>query len=95
MTIDRETVQKIAGLARLEVTESDIDYFAPQMQGLMKWIDQLQEVDTENVAPLASVSEIHLVWRADAVTDGGKPEDILANAPDAMENFFVVPKIVE
>ena len=95
MTIDNATVKKIATLSRLEVSESDLAYFAPQMEGLMKWIDQLQEVNTDNVEPLASVSEINLIWRKDEVTDGDKVEDILANAPEAMENFFVVPKIVE
>ncbi len=95
MTIDKTTVKKIATLARLEVTDSDIEYFAPQMQGLLKWIDQLQEVNTDNIEPLASVSEINLIWRKDEVTDGDKVEDILANAPEALENFFVVPKIVE
>lgn len=95
MTIDRATVKKIATLARLDVSESDLEYFAPQMQGLMKWIDQMQEVNTDNVEPLASVSEMHLIWREDKVTDGDKVEDILANAPESAENFFVVPKIVE
>ena len=95
MTIDITTVKKIATLSRLEVSESDLAYFAPQMEGLMKWIDQLQEVNTDNVEPLASVSEINLIWREDKVTDGDKADDILANAPEATENFFVVPKIVE
>ena len=95
MTIDRATVKKIATLARLDVSESDLEYFAPQMQGLMKWIDQMQEVNTDNVEPLASVSEMQLIWREDKVTDGDKVEDILANAPESAENFFVVPKIVE
>lgn len=95
MTIDHSTVKKIATLARLEVSEADLNYFAPQMQGLMKWIDQLQEVNTDNIEPLASVSEINLIWREDKVTDGEKAADVLANAPEAMENFFVVPKIVE
>lgn len=95
MTINKATVKRIATLARLDVSENDIEYFAPQMQGLIKWIDQLQEVNTDNVEPLASVSEINLQWRKDEVTDGGKPEDVLANAPEAVENFFVVPKIIE
>lgn len=95
MTIDNSTVKKIATLARLDISESDIAYYAPQMQGLMKWIDQLQEVNTDNIEPLASVAEIHLALRQDEVTDGDKVADVLANAPEAMENFFVVPKIVE
>ena len=95
MSIDNTTVKKIATLARLDVTESDIEYFVPQLQGLMKWIDQLQEVNTNDVEPLASVSEINLIWREDKVTDGDKADDVLANAPETMENFFVVPKIVE
>ncbi len=95
MTIDHATVKKIATLARLDISEADLDYYAPQMQGLMKWIDQLQEVNTDNVEPLASVSEINLIWRKDEVTDGEKAADVLANAPESLENFFVVPKIVE
>ncbi len=95
MTIDAATVKRIANLARLEVTEADIEYYAPQIEGIMKWIDQLSEVNTDNVEPLASVAEINLQLREDQVTDGDKADDVLANAPEALENFFVVPKIVE
>ena len=61
----------------------------------MKFIEQLGEVNTDKVEPLASVVNIELEWRKDAVTDGGIPEAVLANAPEALEGFFVVPKVVE
>ena len=95
MTIDKATVRKMGTLARIHVSPEDEDYYAPQVGGIMKWIDQLQEVNTDNVEPLASVSEINAVLRKDVVTDGDKASDILANAPESVEGFFVVPKIVE
>ena len=95
MTIDKATVRKLGTLSRIDVSPADEDYFAPQVGGIMKWIEQLQEVNTDNVEPLASVSEINLTLRADVVNDGDKPEAILANAPESVEGFFVVPKIIE
>lgn len=95
MTIDRSTVAKIANLARIEVTEDDLNYYAPQLQNILKWFEMMNEVDTSTVEPLANVSEIALRLRPDAVTDGDKVADILANAPEPLEGFFVVPKIVE
>ena len=95
MTIDKATVRKIGTLARIHVSAEDEDYYAPQIGGILKWIEQLQEVNTDNVQPLTSVSDIKAVLRADAVTDGNKTEDILANAPESVEGFFVVSKIVE
>ncbi len=95
MTIDRATVAKIANLARIEVTEEDLNYYAPQLQNILQWFEMMNEVDTSKVEPLANVSEIALRLRPDAVTDGNKVEDILANAPEPLEGFFVVPKIVE
>lgn len=95
MTIDRATVAKIANLARIEVTDQDLDYYGPQLQNILKWFEMMNEVDTSNVEPLASVSDIALKLRKDEVIDGDKVADILANAPEAVEGFFVVPKIVE
>lgn len=95
MSIDKSTVQKIATLARMKVTEDDLSYYAPQLQNILNWAEQLQEVDTTGVEPLANVSEITLRLRKDAVTDGEKTADVLANAPETVENFYVVSKIVE
>ena len=95
MSLDKETVRKVAGLARLRVTEADLDKYAPQLSGIMKWIEQLAEVNTDNVEPLASVVNIDLKLRRDEVTDGGIQESVLANAPEAVEGFYVVPKVVE
>jgi aspartyl-tRNA(Asn)/glutamyl-tRNA(Gln) amidotransferase subunit C len=95
MSIDKATVQKIASLARIKVTEADLDYYAPQLQNIMGWVEQLQAVNTDGVEPLLSVSEIACRMRPDIVTDGGKVEDILKNAPESVEGFFVVSKIVE
>lgn len=95
MSIDKTTVQKIASLARIKVTEEDLGYYAPQLQNILGWAEQLQEVNTDGVAPLLSVSEIACRLRTDIVNDGDKVEDILKNAPESVEGFFVVSKIVE
>lgn len=94
--MDIETVRKVASLARLKVSEDDLqNKYAPQLSNIMKFIEQLDEVNTDNVEPLASVVDITLRLRADAVTDGAIQKDVLANAPEAAEGFFVVPKVVE
>ncbi|MDD3021533.1 MAG: Asp-tRNA(Asn)/Glu-tRNA(Gln) amidotransferase subunit GatC [Alphaproteobacteria bacterium] len=95
MSIDKTTVSKIASLARIKVTDQDLDYYAPQLQNILDWADQLQEVDTTGVEPLANVSEIALTLREDKVTDGNIQPAILKNAPESVEGFFVVTKIVE
>lgn len=95
MSIDKETVRKVAGLARLKLNEEELERFTPQVAGIVKWVEMLSEVNTDNVAPLANVVNIDLKLRPDAVTDGGYQAEILANAPEDMEGFFVVPKVVE
>lgn len=95
MTIDKETVAKVARLARLKVTEQEIETYAPQLNGIIKWVEQLGEVDTEGVEPLANVANISLHLREDEITDGNIQEDVLANAPEQLEGFYVVPKVVE
>lgn len=95
MSVDEKTVRKVARLARLEVTDEDVTRLVPQMNGLLKWIQQLQEVNTDGVEPLANVANIDLVLRPDQVTDGGYADSVLANAPEATQGFFVVPKVVE
>jgi len=95
MALDRATVARIAHLARLRVAEEDLDGLAGELSNILTWVEQLAEVDTEAVAPMTSVVEVDLPRRKDEVTDGGYPEKILANAPDAERGFFTVPKVVE
>jgi aspartyl-tRNA(Asn)/glutamyl-tRNA(Gln) amidotransferase subunit C len=93
--MDIETVRKVATLARLKVSENDLKRYGPQLTNILKFIEQLEEVDTSSVAPLASVVDIKLPLREDVVTDGNIQKEVLANAPEQMEGFFVVPKVVE
>ena len=95
MTIDKATVRKLGTLSRIHVSPEDEDYYAPQVSGILKWIEQLQEVNTDNVQPLTSVSDLKAVLRADVVNDGDQATAVLANAPESVEGFFVVAKIVE
>ena len=94
MPVDRATVQKIAALARIDVPEAELDKLAAELSNILGWVEQLGEVDTEGVAPMASVIEMTLRRRADEVTDGGIRDDVLANAPDARDGFFAVPKVI-
>jgi aspartyl-tRNA(Asn)/glutamyl-tRNA(Gln) amidotransferase subunit C len=93
--MDKATVKRVATLARIAIPENEQEKYAAQLGGILKWVEQLGEVNTDNVKPLYSVIDLPAPLRPDAVTDGGKQEDILANAPEALEGFFVVPKVVE
>ena len=95
MSIDAATVKKVARLARIRVEEDRLAPLAEELSGILTWIEQLNEVDTEGVAPMASTEAVSLPMREDRVTDGGDPAKVLANAPKADRNFFVVPKVVE
>ena len=95
MSVDKDTVKKIARLARLEVPEERQEQVAGELNAILSWIEELGEVDTSNVEPLASVTGHSLPLRADTVTDGNKVDVILANAPEQASGFFVVPKVVE
>lgn len=95
MSIDKATVTKIASLARIRVEDADKDHIAEEINGILGWIEQLQEVNTDGVEPLANVADIDLKMREDVITDGNKQAEILANAPESTAGFFVVPKIVE
>jgi aspartyl-tRNA(Asn)/glutamyl-tRNA(Gln) amidotransferase subunit C len=94
-SMDKETVRKAARLGRIEVAEADLDGWAKQLSGILKWIEQLQEVKTDGVEPLANVVDIDLALRKDAVNDGGDPDKVLSNAPESVEGYYVVPKVVE
>ncbi|MEO1291683.1 MAG: Asp-tRNA(Asn)/Glu-tRNA(Gln) amidotransferase subunit GatC [Pseudomonadota bacterium] len=95
MSVDHETVRRAAKLARIAVTEEEVAPLVTELNGILDWIEQLSEVDVEGVEPMTTVTPMRLKRRQDAVTDGGYPEQILANAPEAQEGFFVVPKVVE
>ncbi|MCB1651574.1 MAG: Asp-tRNA(Asn)/Glu-tRNA(Gln) amidotransferase subunit GatC [Alphaproteobacteria bacterium] len=95
MSIDKETVVKVARLACLDMSEDELARVGPQINGILKWMEQLNEVDTEGVEPLANVVNIDLKLRADEVTDGDCSKAVLANAPEETQGFFVVPKVVE
>ena len=95
MAVDRDTVKRIARLARLEIAESDLDTLAGELSNLLGWVEQLDEVDTADVAPMTSVADMKLRWRKDEVTDGGIADKVTANAPDPKDGMFTVPKVVE
>ncbi len=95
MSVDAKTVRKIAHLARLEVAEERLAPLADELNGILHWIEQLNEVDVEGVAPMASVEDVSTPVRQDIVNDGNIRDDVLANAPRTEEGFFVMPKAVE
>ncbi len=95
MPIDTDTVRKVAHLARIAVREDELEPLAAELNLILGWIEQLGEVDVTGIEPMTSVTPMALKRRADEVTDGSRQGDILANAPDAREGFFTVPKVVE
>ena len=95
MALDRETVQRIAHLARIRVPEEALDGLAGELSNTMGWIEQLEEVDTAGVEPMTSVVAMDAPKRDDVVSDGNYPERVLANAPAADDEYFAVPKVVE
>lgn len=95
MSMNKEAVAKVARLARLKTTEEQNEKLAGEMESILKWIEQLNAVDTDGVEPMVSAIPHKPKRRVDEVTDGNKVDDILANAPESAEGFFVVPKVVE
>ncbi len=95
MSIDVETARKVAHLARIRVSEDRLPGLAEEFSTILGFIEQLNEVDVDGVEPMVSVTPMRLKRRADVVTDGNQAEKVLANAPDAREGFFAVPKVVE
>lgn len=95
MSVTPDDVRRIARLARLAAPEDRLEELSHELSHILEWIEQLNEVDVEGVAPMTSAVEARLPWRKDKVTDGGAPEAVLANAPKAEGGFFVVPKVVE
>lgn len=95
MSVTRDDVRKVARLSRIAVSEEQLDEMAGELNGILGWIDQLNEVDVSGVEPLTSVVETRLPMRDDVVTDGDIQDQVLANAPRSEDGFFVVPKSVE
>ena len=95
MAIDAATVRKVAHLARIKTPEDRLEPLAEELNGILAWIEQLNEVDVEGVEPMTSNVAQPLRLRDDVVSDGNKVADVLSNAPSSAEGFFVVPKVVE
>lgn len=95
MSIDTETARRVAKLARIKVDEDALPALAQEFSAILGFIEQLNEVDVDNVEPMTSVTPQRLKRRVDEVTDGDQQDKVLANAPDAREGFFAVPKVVE
>lgn len=95
MSVTKDDVRKVARLSRIAVPEERLEALAGELNGILGWIDQLNEVDVEGVEPMTSVVETTLPMREDVVTDGNIQDQVLANAPKSEDGFFVVPKAVE
>ncbi len=95
MSIDKETVYKIARLSRIKIENENVDKISSELSAVLNWIDELNEVDTDGIEPLSSITGHKLPTRKDEVRDGGYADRILENAPEKSSGFFVVPKVVE
>ena len=95
MKIDKNTTLKIAKLCRVRIEEHETEELSSQLSSILDWVEQLNEVNTDNVEPLSNVSTAKLPLRKDKETSEDKSKDILTNAPEKLENYFVVPKVVE
>lgn len=95
MAIDAATVRRVAHLARIAESPERLETLAGELNGILNWIEQLNEVDVQGVEPMTSAVETTLPLRDDVVTDGGYPARVLSNAPKSEAGFFVVPKVVE
>jgi aspartyl-tRNA(Asn)/glutamyl-tRNA(Gln) amidotransferase subunit C len=95
MSLDLATVRRIATLARIHLDDAELPALQAELNGILGWIEQLNEVNVEGIEPLTGAAQMALKMREDVVTDGGYPEKIMANAPERAGDFFVVPKVVE
>ena len=95
MSVDADTVRRIAHLARIAVVENEIEHLQGELNTILAFVEQLNEVNVEGVEPMTSVTPMAMKKRADAVTDGGIAQDVIKNAPLSEDNFFLVPKVVE
>jgi aspartyl-tRNA(Asn)/glutamyl-tRNA(Gln) amidotransferase subunit C len=95
MSVDADTVRRIAHLARIAVGEGEVAHLQGELNTILAWVEQLQAVDVSGVEPMTSVTPMKMKMRKDEVTDGGKPADIVGNAPQSDDNYFLVPKVIE
>lgn len=95
MSVDQDTVRRIARLARIAISDEDVPHLQGELNAILAFVEQLDEVEVEGVEPMTSVTPMPMKRRPDGVTDGGYPEKIVANAPATDDGFFLVPKVVE
>jgi aspartyl-tRNA(Asn)/glutamyl-tRNA(Gln) amidotransferase subunit C len=95
MSVDADTVRRIAHLARIAVAEEEVEHLQGELNAILAFVEQLSEVKVEGVEPMTSVTPMAMKKREDVVTDGGIADDIVRNAPASEDHFFVVPKVVE
>ena len=95
MSVDADTVRRIAHLARIAVKDEEVEHLKGELNAILIWVEQLQAVDVSGVEPMTSVTPMQMKMHKDEVTDGGIPADIVKNAPQSDDNFFLVPKVVE
>ena len=95
MSVSPEQVRHIAKLARIAMSDEELERLVPELNNILGWVEQLEEVNTDGVEPLTAVVPNTLRLREDKVTDGGYAADLMKNAPQPEDNFFVVPKVVE
>jgi aspartyl-tRNA(Asn)/glutamyl-tRNA(Gln) amidotransferase subunit C len=95
MSVDAQTVRRIAHLARIAVAEDEIEHLKGELNSILSFVERLSEVNVDGVEPMTSVTPMRMKQRQDVVTDGGIPEDIVKNAPATEGHFFQVPKVVE
>ncbi|MBI4723600.1 MAG: Asp-tRNA(Asn)/Glu-tRNA(Gln) amidotransferase subunit GatC [Rhodomicrobium sp.] len=93
--IDEATVKRIAHLSRVKISPQEAQSLKRELSGILAWVEELNAIPTDGVEPLTSVGAAKLKMRADVVTDGGYPADILKNAPKSEDQFFLVPKVIE
>ncbi|WP_342642267.1 Asp-tRNA(Asn)/Glu-tRNA(Gln) amidotransferase subunit GatC [Rhodoligotrophos ferricapiens] len=95
MSVDEKTVRHIARLARIAVTEEEAHALQGELNAILDWVEQLDEVDTSGIEPMTSIVAMAMKMREDKVTDGDDPDAVVRNAPVSDDNYFVVPKVVE
>jgi aspartyl-tRNA(Asn)/glutamyl-tRNA(Gln) amidotransferase subunit C len=95
MSLEPATIRRIATLARIHVEDTELATLAAELNSILGWIEQLNEVNVDGVEPLTGAQQMALKMREDVVTDGGYPDKVLANAPERAADLFVVPKVVE
>lgn len=95
MSLDKETLKRVAYLARIKINNSEIEKMTSELNNIMKWIEELNEVNIEDVKPMTGVSNDYLREREDLVKDGGYSDKIISNAPEKINNSFTVPKVIE